>query len=31
MDRAIMIEARYFVQVATSSVAKNMIQNLFLV
>ncbi len=30
MDRAIMIEARYFVQVATSNVAKNMIQTLFL-
>jgi 3-hydroxyacyl-CoA dehydrogenase/enoyl-CoA hydratase/3-hydroxybutyryl-CoA epimerase len=30
MDRAIMIEARYFVQVATSKVAKNMIQTLFL-
>ncbi|WP_018618227.1 enoyl-CoA hydratase-related protein [Spirosoma luteum] len=30
MDRAIMIEARYFVQVATSKVAKSMIQTLFL-
>ena len=30
MDRAIAIEARYFVQVATSKVAKNMIQTLFL-
>ena len=30
MDRAIAIEARYFVQVATSKVAKSMIQTLFL-
>ena len=30
IDRAIAIEARYFVQVATSNVAKNMIQTTFL-
>lgn len=30
IDRALVIEARYFVKVATSKVAKNMIQTLFL-
>jgi enoyl-CoA hydratase/carnithine racemase len=30
IDRALVIEARYFVQVATSAVAKNLIQTMFL-